>query len=139
MEACVLPMPKKYSKYLFYSSFSLGASCLASIYFCDYQNAFTMCLLFLTSIQYWHSPDIGFRRNLDMFMCKVIMIYYYAIILYAREEFYFTLYLYSVFNGAILYLGEQILVYFHSPKWIVLHMAMHVQFAMMIPFILYIL
>jgi hypothetical protein len=138
-EACELPMSFDYSRFLFYSSFSLGVSSMVSVYFQDYSNSFMMFLLFLTSIQYWYRPDYGLRRNIDMTLCKLMVFYYYLTILYDREEFYSTTYLCMALQLIYLYILEIFLVTRLSPKWIIFHMAMHIQMSVMIPFLLYVL
>ena len=139
MEACFFPMPESYSRPLFYTSFSRAPSAMVSIYFQDYTNAFMMFLLFLTSIQFWYRPDYGYRRDIDMIMCKMLACYYYLTILYDREEFYSMVYICGFSQILSLYIGEIILCYLYSPKWIILHMAMHIQMAFLVPFVLYIL
>ena len=98
-----------------------------------------MFLLFLTSIQFWYRPDYGIRRNIDMTLCKVLGFYYYLTILYDRDEYYSMVFLFGLTQICFLYIGEMILVAMYNPKWIVLHMAMHFQMALFLPFILYIL
>ena len=139
MEACLFPMPESYSRSLFYTSFSMGASSMISIYFQDFTNAFMMFLLFLTSIQFWYRPDYGYRRDIDMMVCKFLTFYYYLVILYDRDEYYMVVYLSALCHIIFLYSLEIILCYFYYPQWIVLHMAMHIQMAFILPFILYIL
>jgi len=139
MEACLLPMAEPYSRPLFYTSFTFAPSSIVSFYFQDYTNGFMMFLLFLTSIQFWYRPDYGIRRNIDMTLCKILAFYYYLTILYARDEYYSTVFIFSLCQICFLYIGEMILVAMYNPKWIVLHMAMHIQLAVFLPFILYIL
>jgi hypothetical protein len=139
MDACIMPMSQDYSKYLFYSSFSIGLSSMISLSFNDYITSFMMFLMFLLSIQFWYKPEYGFRRNIDMLMSRTIAFYYLLSIGYDKDEICGTIYLYSFYNILFLYLIEMILVCVHSPKWIVLHMAMHLQLSFMLPFILYIL
>lgn len=139
MEACLLPMAKSYSRPLFYTSFSFAPSSMVSFYFQDYTNGFMMFLLFLTSIQFWYRPDYGIRRNIDMTLCKILAFYYYLTILYDRDEYYSMVLLFALSQICFLYIGEMILVAMYNPKWIVLHMAMHIQVAFYIPFFLYML
>ena len=139
MDACLLPMTQPYSRPLFYSSFTFAPSSMVSFYFQDYTNGFMMFLLFLTSIQFWYRPDYGIRRNIDMTLCKVLGFYYYLTILYDRDEYYSMVFLFGLTQICFLYIGEMILVAMYNPKWIVLHMAMHFQMALFLPFILYIL
>ncbi len=139
MEACLLPMTPPYSRPLFYSSFTFAPSSMVSFYFKDYTNGFMMFLLFLTSIQFWYRPDYGIRRNIDMSLCKVLAFYYYLTILYEKDEYYSIVFLFCLCQICTLYIGEMILVAMYNPKWIVLHMAMHLQMAFFMPFLMYIL
>ncbi len=132
-------MSEPYSRLLYYTSFSMGASSMVSLFVQDYANSFSMFLLFLTSIYYWVRPDYGLRRDMDMLLCKVLFFYYYLMILYERPYVYSMIYLCASAQAVFLYLVEQMLVYWERPEWIVFHMSMHIQFSFMIPVILYVL
>ena len=45
MDACSLPIPFAYSKYLFYSSFTIGDSSFISVYYKDYVTFLFMFML----------------------------------------------------------------------------------------------
>jgi len=139
MEACRFPIPYVYSKYLFYSSFSIGASSLVSIYFKDYVTFLFLFMLFLTSINYWYKPDYGLRRDIDMYLCKVINVYFYVTTLRVYSEYSNVFFVNAFYHIMFLYFIEHILYRFKNKKWIVFHMAMHLHLAVLTPFILYII
>jgi hypothetical protein len=139
MESCSLPLPYEYSKYLFYSSFLIGASSFVCLYYRDYNTFTLMFMLFLTSTYYWISPDYGIRRNIDMFLCKMIGAYFYGLTILFRSEFYSTMYIYALYNITFLYLLEYIYVYYNSAQWIIIHMGIHFYISFFTPFVLYIL
>jgi hypothetical protein len=139
MEACSLPIPFAYSKYLFYSSFTIGASSFISVYYKDYVTFLFMFMLFLTSINYWYKPDYGLRRDIDMFLCKVINIYFYLMTLSVYDEYCNVIFVYGFYNVLFLYLMEHICCYFKNRQWIIFHMVIHFQLSFFTPFVLYIL
>jgi hypothetical protein len=139
MDACSLPLVYDYSKYLFYSSFSIGASSIVSAYYKDYVTFLFMFMLYLTSINYWYKPDYGLRRDIDMFLCKVINIYFYLTTLSAYDEYCNVIFVNALYNVLFLYAVEHIFCHLKNKKWIILHMAIHLQLSFFTPFVLYIL
>ena len=139
MDACCLPIPYVYSKYLFYSSFSIGVSSLVSIYFKDYVTFLFLFMLFLTSINYWYKPDYGMSRDIDMYLCKVINVYFYVTTLSIYSEYHNLCFLNAFYHIMFLYFMEHILYRFKNKKWIVFHMSIHFYLAVLTPFILYII
>ena len=139
MDACSLPISYKYSKYLYASSFTIGASSIVSVYYKDYVTFLFMFMLFLTSINYWYKPDYGLRRNIDMFLCKVINLYFYLTTLSLYDEYCNVFFVNAFYNVLFLYLLEHIYCYFNNKQWIIFHMAIHLQLSFFTPFLLYIL
>ena len=134
-----LPIPYVYSKYLFYSSFSIGASSVVSAYYKDYVSFLFMFMLFLTSINYWYNPDYGLRRDIDMFLCKIISLYFYLTTLSVYDEYCNVVFVNVFYNILFLYSMEHLCCYFKNSKWIVFHMAIHLHLSLFSPFVLYIL
>lgn len=139
IDPCSLPLSYNYSKYLFYSSFLLGISSYISFYFQDYYTFLFMFVLFLSSIKFWRKPDYGLQRDIDMFLCKCIAVYFYMNTLCFYDEFSRTMYIY-VFMCLFLFLMiEWILFSLKHKKWIIFHMTIHIYVAFFTPFILYII
>jgi hypothetical protein len=139
MDACSLPLSYNYSKYLYYSSFLLGISSCVSFYFQDYYTFLFMFVLFLSSIQFWRKPDYGLQRDIDMFLCKCIAVYFYMNTLCFYDEITRTIYS-SCFTSILLfYMIEWLLYSLKNKKWIIFHMAIHIYVSFFTPFILYIL
>ncbi|CAD2098515.1 conserved Plasmodium protein, unknown function [Plasmodium vinckei lentum] len=68
--------PKKYVSYecghiLFSSSFQLLMPILFSLYCKFYYMSIVDICLFITSVLHWRKPELGMRRNIDMFMVLV--------------------------------------------------------------------
>ena len=139
MDACRLPLPYAYSRYLYYTSFLIGISSLVSLYYQDYVTFLFMFLLFMSSIHFWKSPDYGHVRNIDMFLCKVIAVYFFINTLYFCDEFGRTVGFNAMSSIMIFYGIELILYSLGYKQWIVFHMSLHFYVSLFIPFILYIL
>jgi hypothetical protein len=125
-EGCYYPIPYKYSKYLFYSSFTMSLTALIALYFDEGVTSFYYFILFLTSINFWRKPEYGLRRNIDITVVYMYAVYTILNIFLLKHEFH-RVFLLAVFLSVNLYnLVEYILYYFGSPKWIIFHMAMHI-------------
>jgi len=138
MDGCNMPLAYEYSRYLFYSSFSIGISSLVCMYYEDSMTFAFMFLLFLSSIHFWYKPDYGLFRNLDMFLCKCLVFYFYIQLICYYEDTYRDLFTIGFMQIMTLYAIELWLYAQKNTKWIILHMSMHLYFSMIIPCILYI-
>lgn len=139
MDGCRLPISYEYSKYLYYSSFLIGVSSTISLYYKDYSTLLFMFILFLTSINYWKRPDYGFRRDVDMFLCKVIALFFYLKTTIFYDEFVSEIFINSLYNIFFLYAMEQILWHYRNKKWIIFHMTIHFYLSVLTPFCLYLI
>ncbi len=139
MDACSYPLSYEYSKYLYYSSFLIGASSFVSLYYKDYVTFLFMFMLWLTSINYWYKPDFGIRRDIDMYLCKIVNFYFFAMTLSVYEEYHNQVFINLFYNAFFLFLIELLFYHYKKKQWIVLHMALHFQVAIFVPFVLYIL
>ena len=137
--ACALPLPYEYSRYLFYSSFLIGASSIVCILYQDYLSFVIMFMMFLSSIHFWYRPDYGIGRNIDMFLCKCIVVYFYGNMLCYYDEYCLVFFINSFLSVLFFYATELLLYYLKNKKWIVFHMAIHFYLSFFTPFILYIL
>ncbi len=76
-----LIIENKYSSILLKFSFLLGINCFIGFYKYLYHNMkyydviITNMLLFISSINYWRHPIRGCRRNFDISMCLINLIY----------------------------------------------------------------
>ena len=138
-DACILPLSYKYSKYLFYSSFLIGVSSGISLYYKEYTTFLFLFMLFLSSINYWNDPDYGWGRNIDMFLCKVVGLYFYGNTLFFYDEFCQQVFINSMYSILFLFFMEHLYYHLKNKKWIIFHTAIHFQLAVFTPFSLYIL
>ena len=76
-----LILEKKYSNIILSVSFLFGLNSIYGLYnyiYNDMQFVYvlvTNTLLFITSINYWRKPVCGFRRNIDMVLCAINILY----------------------------------------------------------------
>jgi hypothetical protein len=137
MEGVHLPMSYNYSKFLFFSSFSMLISTLFAIYMNDIYITIYFFLLFLSSINYWRKPEYGFRRNIDLLLVKVGVIILLSQICLLKNEFCRHVYISLAFCSVIFYIIEHILVYMINVKWIVFHMAIHLYISSAALFVIF--
>jgi len=130
--------PNEHTKYLFYSSFLMGASSLVCFYYKDYPTFFLMSLLFLTSIHHWNNPSYGWKRTLDMVVCKVLALYLYGTTLIFYDEFYHYVYLGGFYSSIFFFFLANRSFRLKSDKWIVFQMMIHF-YTFFTPFVLYML
>ena len=70
MDGLTIPLPYEYSKFLFYSSFSMLIATIISCIMNDIYITAYFLVIFITSINYWRQPEYGLRRDIDLFMVK---------------------------------------------------------------------
>jgi len=128
MTGHLLPMSYDYSKFLFFSSFSIGISAVIAYIMNDLYISVYLLLLFLTSINHWRKPEYGLRRNIDLTVVSFGGLYALLNIFLLKDEFYRVGLLIILFCAFVFYILEHIMSYFDSPKWIVIHMALHIYF-----------
>jgi hypothetical protein len=130
------PMSYSYSKFLLYSSCTIGISSVIAYIMDDVYISLYLLILFLTSINFWRKPEYGLRRNIDLTVVYMYALYTILNIFLLKDEFHRVILL-IVFLSVNLYnVVEQILYYFGSPKWIIFHMAMHIYVSFGIFFVL---
>ena len=134
---CYYPIPFKYSKFVFYSSFSMGVAALIALYLDDGYTSIYFFLLWLTSINFWRKPAYGMRRNIDKILVYsgVLYVIYHLFIL--STAFYKTMWIYVFTCVLFFHIIEHIYCYFNCVQWIVFHMAMHIYVSMMVLFCLF--
>lgn len=137
MEGVHLPISYNYSKFLFYSSFSMLISTLIAIYMNDTYITVYFLLLFLSSINYWRKPEYGLRRNIDLLIVKIGVLIVLSQICLLKNEFCRYIYTCLAFCSLIFYIIEHILVYMLNVKWIIFHMAIHLYMSLSALFIIF--
>lgn len=127
---------QNYSKFLFYSSFSMCLGFIISYIMNDLYVSLYFLFLFLSSINHWRKPEYGIRRNLDLFIvyCGVACLIFQCSLL--KSEFSRFIILSILFNCMVFYFIEYILVYFNSNKWVILHMCIHIYTLLVLAFLL---
>ena len=137
MDGISLPMSYNYSKFLFYSSFSMLLSCTIAIIMNEPYVTTYFLLLFLTSINYWRRPEYGIRRNIDLFVvyAGVFITFWQACLL--KNEFCRFMFLSLFLNAAFFYIIEQILCYCRCVTWIIFHMAIHIYESLAALFVIF--
>jgi hypothetical protein len=121
-----LPMCYDYSKFLFFSSFSMGVSAFIAYIMNDVYITVYLILLFLTSINHWRKPEYGLRRNIDLSVVFIGACYATLKIFLLKDEFHRVGLIILAFCGIVFYSIEWILSYLDSPKWIIFHMTLHI-------------
>jgi len=138
IEGCGYPLPYKYSKYLFLSSFLMALTALIAIYFNEGFTSLYYFLLFLTSINFWRKPQYGLRHKIDKLLvyAGVVYVFIYIYIL-LNKEFYRIMFI-NLFLCILMFnMLEHICCYLQSTKWIVFHMAIHLYASIMGLFIFF--
>jgi hypothetical protein len=138
-EGLEYPLQYKYSKYLVYSSFTMSISSLFALYFDEWLTSIYYFILFLTSINFWRKPEYGLRHKIDKILVYIGVVYiFFNQYLLLNKEFYRVALLDMFICILLFFMIEHILCYFHSTKWIIFHMAIHIYVSMMGIFILFI-
>jgi hypothetical protein len=138
MEGCDYPLPYKYSKYLYLSSFLMGLSAIFALYFDEGIVSIYFFLLFLTSINFWRKPEYGLRHKLDKMLVYAGCFYFLIYIYFLIGEFYKIMWMNVFMCVLVFYAIEHILCYSGCTKWIVFHMAIHLYISIMVLFIFFI-
>jgi len=138
MDYC-FPLPYEHSRFLFYSSFLIGLASFVSLYYQDTVTFLFMFIMFISSIHFWYKPDHGLVKEIDMFLCKLLSLYFFWITFYFYDEYCQVVYFNVLYSIFFFYACEIVLYACKNKKWIVFHMVIHFYFAMFAPFILYIL
>jgi hypothetical protein len=129
MDGISLPMSYEYSKFLFYSSFSMLIATIISYIMNDIYITSYFLIMFLTSINYWRRPEYGLRRNIDLFMVKFGLCAVLWQVCLLKSEFTRYCLVYLFICCVFFYIIEHILCYMKSVKWIIFHMAIHMYFS----------
>ena len=137
MNEALLTMPIKYSKFLFYSSFSMLISAIIAIIINDLYVTIYFFILFLTSINYWRRPEYGLRRNIDLFVvnCGVIIVFWQVCLL--KDEFCRFVFLGMSACSVVFYIIENILQHYNSLQWIIFHMTIHLYVSLSALFVVF--
>ena len=138
-EGCCYPIPYKYSKYLFYSSFTMSLTSLIALYFDEGITSFYYFILFLTSINFWRKPEYGIRHKMDKTIVYIGLGYtFFVIYMLLNKEFYRIVFINMFLCVLIFDIISRTLCMVNSTKWIIFHMAIHIYASIMGLFIFFI-
>jgi len=116
---------QKYSIFLFYSSFWMLFAMIISFIMKDLYISLYFLFLFLTSINHWRKYEYGIRRNIDLFVVYIGIIFLLLQVCLLKNEFNRFIVLSVLLCCFIFYMIEFICVYFNSNKWVIYHMTIH--------------
>jgi hypothetical protein len=114
-----------YTRYLFYTSFLFLISSLFNYYYKFFYSCIFIFFLFLTSILYWNNPDNNVFKKIDLFMVKIVALFYFINSFFKNEfdrQFLNSLGLSII----IFYFIEHVLDFYKNSQWIIFHMAIHI-------------
>jgi hypothetical protein len=114
-----LILEKKYSKWIYYTSFNLIIISIIGLYNNYYLNTVSVFSVFLTSINYWRYPIKGFRRNIDIMAVGLSIIYNSF---YVYECAYGHYYISMIILGIVIYIFGGFL---HTKKYFGLSTLLH--------------
>lgn len=128
---------KDYTRYLFYTSFLFLFTSVFSYYYNSFYSSMIVFLLFLTSVFHWNNPDNVIFKTIDLFMVKIITLFYFINSFYKNEfdrEFLSSLGLSII----IFYFIEYVLDFYKNIQWVIFHMAIHIYGALIFILFLFI-
>jgi hypothetical protein len=128
---------KKYSIFLFYSSFSMGLAMIISYIMNDLYISLYFLFLFLSSINHWRRYEYGLRRNIDLLIVNMGGAFTILKVCLLKNEINRYIVLSILFCMLIFYILEYVLVYFNSNKWVLLHMTIHLYTCLLVLFVLF--
>ena len=99
---------KKYSIFLFYSSFSMGLAMIISYIMNDLYVSLYFLFLFLSSINHWRRPEYGIRRNIDLLIVYIGCAFTILRVCVLKNEFNRYIVLSMLFCIVIFYFFEYI-------------------------------
>ena len=114
-----------YTRYLFYTSFLFLLSSIFSYFYNSFYYSIFNFLLFLPSVIHWNDPDNVIFKRIDLFMVKIISLFYLINSFYKNEfdrELLFSLSLSII----IFYFIEHVLDFYKNNQWVIFHMAIHI-------------
>jgi hypothetical protein len=126
-----------YKKYLLCSSFFMLFAIIISFIKNDIYKFIYYIILFLTSINFWREPINGIRRNIDISVVYLGVIFTITQLCLLKNDFYMYCVVSMVFCCLIFYIIEFICVKYNSNKWIIFHMTLHLYASLLVVFILF--
>jgi len=126
-----------YKKYLLCSSFFMLFSSVICYIKNDIYKFIYYIILFLTSINFWRDPIHGLRRNTDICVVYLGVIFTMSQLYLLKNDFYMYCVVSMVFCCLMFYIMEIICVKYNSNKWIIFHMTLHLYASLLVVFILF--
>ena len=130
-------IPIHYSKFLFFSSFSMLISAIIAIIVNDIYVTIYFFILFLTSINHWRRPEYGLRRNIDLFVVKCGIIIIFCQVCLLKNEFCRFVFVSLSLCSCMFFIIENILSYFNNLQWIIFHMTIHLYISLSALFVIF--
>ena len=130
--------PKECCEYFLFTSTYIFISGCIMFYNKDYISSMVVFALVFTSINFWRNPQFGYRRTIDMTMCKILGVFL-LINSINFQEFNRVLYECIIVTFLTYSFIENILWSFNNHQWIIFHLAMHIYTAYFLVFIYYVL
>jgi predicted PurR-regulated permease PerM len=78
-----------HANFLFLSSHATLIACVYAWYQGFVQHAFMLAVVYLSSIVYWCHQTTGLRRNIDIVLVHVCMLYFFTVSLHCADTIAF--------------------------------------------------
>ena len=127
----------KYKKYLFISSFCMLIASIISYIKQDVYKLVYYTILFLTSINFWRDPIYGIRRNMDLCIVYLGVLFTLTQLYSLKNDFYMYCILSMCLCCLVFFIMEFICVKCLSNKWVIFHMTLHLYASLLVIFILF--
>ncbi len=128
----IYPLSKEYSKFLLSTSYLLSITVIISYLMEDWYTLFFLSMLLFTSINYWRDAAYGIRRYVDITVVMITSVYFVIESIKRQPVTNLIIIMFYLICIMVFYLFEQIFYYFTNPKWILMHMTMHIYFIAMV-------
>ena len=126
-----------HSYFFFYTSFLFLFSAFLSYFRNFFYSSIIIFLLFLTSISHWKYPNNLIIKRMDLFIVKIVAIFYFINSFYKNEfdrQFLSSLALSII----IFYFLEYLLDFYKNNQWVIFHMAIHIYASLLFMFFLFV-
>jgi len=89
-------------------------------------------MLLFTSINYWRNAAYGIRRYIDITVVMITSCYFVIESIKRQPITNLVIICFYLICIVVFYIFEHIFFYLQNPKWIVMHMTMHIYFIVMV-------
>jgi hypothetical protein len=126
------PLSKEYSKFLLSTSYLMSITVVISYLMHDWYTLFFLSMLLFTSINYWRNAAYGIRRYIDITVVMITSCYFVIESIKRQPITNLVIICFYLICIVVFYIFEHIFFYLQNPKWIVMHMTMHIYFIVMV-------